>query len=121
MPESAGYMYNLQRELIKLMKYVWCTERGELWKCQVSDWLLANYSVFSYRTVMNESVDSGNQKYYELELSNFLFSGFCEIPGNSYRKEYYSWLFNWFSKNSQWKNGLEDRLIQSLANLICEV
>ena len=121
MPESAGYMYNLQRELIKLMKYVWCTERGELWKCQVSDWLLANYSVFSYRTVMNESVDSGNQKYYELELSNFLFSGFCEIPGNSYRKEYYSWLFNWFSKNSQWKNGLEDRLIQSSANLICEV
>lgn len=121
MPESAGYMYNLQRELIKLMKYVWCTERGELWKCQVSDWLLANYSVFSYRTVMNESVDSGNQNYYELELSNFLFSGFCEIPGNSYRKEYYSWLFNWFSKNNQWKNGLEDRLIQLLANLICEV
>lgn len=120
-PESAGYMYNLQRELIKLMKYVWCTERGELWKCQVSDWLLANYSVFSYRTVMNESVNSGNQNYYELELSNFLFSGFCEIPGNSYRKEYYSWLFNWFSKNNQWKNGLEDRLIQSLANLICEV
>lgn len=106
---------------IQLIMYVWCTERGELWKCQVSDWLLANYSVFSYRTVMNESVDSGNQKYYELELSNFLFSGFCEIPGNSYRKEYYSWLFNWFSKNSQWKNGLEDRLIQSLANLICEV
>lgn len=34
MPESAGYMYNLQRELTKLMKYVWCTERGELWKCQ---------------------------------------------------------------------------------------
>lgn len=121
MPESAGYMYNLQRELTKLMKYVWCTERGELWKCQVSDWLLANYSVFSYRTVMNESVDSGNQNYYELELSNFLFSGFCEIPGNSYRKEYYSWLFNWFSKNNQWKNGLEDRLIQSLANLISEV
>lgn len=121
MPESIGYMYSLQRELIKLMKYVWCTERGELWKCQVSDWLLANYSVFSYRTVMNENADSDNQKYYELELSNFLFSGFCEIPGNSYRKEYYSWLFNWFSKSIQWKTGLEDRLIQLLANLICEV
>ena len=50
-----------------------------------------------------------------------MFSGFSEIPGNSYRKEYYSWLFNWFSKNSQWKNGLEDRLIQSLADIICEV
>lgn len=121
LPESVGYMYNLQRELIKLIKYVWCTERSWLWKCQVSDWLLANCSVFSYRTAMNESGDSGNQNYYEIELSNFLFSGFCDIPGNSYRKEYYSWLFNWFSKNSQWKNGLEDRLIQSLADIICEV
>lgn len=46
LPESVGYMNNLQRVLIKLMKYVWCTERSELWKCQVSDWLLANYSVF---------------------------------------------------------------------------
>ena len=121
MPESVEYMYNLQRKLIKLMKYIWCTERSELWKCQVSDWLLANYSVFSYRTVMNDSVGSSNQNYYEIELSNFLFSGFGEIPGNSYRKEYYNWLFNWFSKNSQWKNGLEDRLVQSLSNIICEV
>lgn len=46
LPESVGYMNNLQRVLIKLMKYVWCTERSGLWKCQVSDWLLANYSVF---------------------------------------------------------------------------
>lgn len=121
LPESVGYMNNLQRVLIKLMKYVWCTERSGLWKCQVSDWLLANYSVFSYRSVMNESVGSNNHKYYELELSNMLFLGFSEIPGNLYRKQYYSWLFNWFSKNSQWKNGLEDRVIQSLVDIICEV
>lgn len=121
LPESVGYMNNLQRVLIKLMKYVWCTERSELWKCQVSDWLLANYSVFSYQSVMNESVGSNNHKYYELELSNMLFLGFSEIPGNLYRKQYYSWLFNWFSKNSQWKNGLEDRVIQSLVDIICEV
>lgn len=120
-PESSAYMYNLQRVLIKLMKYIWCTEKEELWKCQVSDWLLANFSVFSYRTVLNESADSGNQKYYESELANFLFSGFCEILGSLYRKQYYNWLFNWFGKNSQWETGLKDRLIQSLADIICEV
>ena len=121
LPESAGYMYNLQRVLIKLMKYVWCAERGELWKRQVSDWLLANYSVFTYQSVMNENDVNNNQKYYELELSNFLFSGFCEIPGSSYRKEYYNWLFNWLSQNSQWKNGLEEKLIKALADIISEV
>lgn len=121
MPESVGYMYNLQRILIKLMKYVWCSEQSELWKWQVSDWLLANFSVFSYRTEMNDNLDSCNPRYYELELSYFLFSGFNEIPSDSYRKEYYNWLFNWFEKNSQWKDGLEDRLIQSLANIIWDV
>lgn len=120
-PESAGYMYNLQRILLKLLREVWCAERSELWKKQISNWLLANYSVFTYKSIMNESDKKNNKTYYELELANFLFSGFCEIPADSYRKEYYNWLFHWLNMNIQWENGLEEKTIQRLAEIINDV
>ncbi len=121
LPESAGYIYNLQRILLKLMKEVWCSDRSELWKRQASNWLLANFSVFTYKSLMNESKIKNNRNYFELELGNFIFSGFCEIPANSFRKEYYNWLFNWLSRNVQWKNGLEKKTIQWLAEIINDV
>lgn len=119
--ESVSYMHSLQKILKKLIKYVWCTERSELWKREVSDWLLANFSIFSYRSIINDSVENNNQNDYELEVLAFLISGICELSGSSYRKEYYNWLFGWFGKSNQWKNNLESRLIQSLVNFICEV
>ena len=121
LPESIGYMNHIQRVLIKLMNYLWCTDKSKLWKCQMSNWLLANFSVFSYRSFMNDDSGNYNQNYYEMELSAFLFYGFYDMQSNSYRRDYYDWLFKWYSKNIQWKNGLEDQVIELLAEIICDI
>lgn len=120
-PESAGFMYLLQRNLLKLMKEIWNSTRSFLWKQQVSGWLLIHYSVFSYKSIMNASISQINRNYYELEMANFLFSGFIELPANSSRKEYYSWLFNWLGMNKQWKDDLEEKTIEWLAKIIFDV
>ena len=61
------------------MEYIWGTERSLLWKNQVSNWLIANYSVFSYQSNLNENIDSINKKYYEIELAGYLSIGFRKL------------------------------------------
>lgn len=120
LPESAGFMYYMQRNLLNLLREVWCSERSNLWKQQISSWLLVNYSTFAYKSLMNLNGTKQNQDYYELELANFIFSGFFELPASSFRKGYYEWLFRWLSINGEWEKGLEERIIQHLAKLIHE-
>lgn len=59
--------------------YIWGTKRSLSWKNQVSNWLIANYSVFSYQSNLNENIDSINKKYYEIELANYLSIGFRKV------------------------------------------
>ena len=121
MPESTGYMYHLQKDLMRLLKAVWCSERSLLWKEQVSSWLLVNYSVFTYKSLLNTEYMEKNNGYYELELANFLFSGFCEIPDSVYRKSYYKWLFKWLEINMQWEKGLKEKAFNHLGKIISNI
>lgn len=120
-PESVNYMYKLQRISINIMEYIWSTERSVLWKKQVSNWVIANYSVFTYQTNLNESFNNINKKYYEFELANYLLLGFHKYRTDFCSKEYYNWLFNCLYRNAQWKNGLEDRMMKMLIDKICSM
>ena len=119
LPESVDYMYKLQRVSIKAMEYIWGTERRLLWKNQVSNWLIANYSVFSYQSNLNENIDSINKKYYEIELAGYLSIGFRKVTSDFCGRDYYNWLFNRLDQNTQWKNELEDRVMKITIDMIC--
>ena len=119
LPESVDYMYKLQRVSIKAMEYIWGTERSLLWKNQVSNWLIANYSVFSYQSNLNENIDSINKKYYEIELAGYLSIGFRKVTSDFCGRDYYNWLFNRLDQNTQWKNELEDRVMKITIDMIC--
>lgn len=121
LPESVDYMYKLQRVSIKVMEYIWGTKRSLSWKNQVSNWLIANYSVFSYQSNLNENIDSINKKYYEIELANYLSIGFRKVASDFCGRDYYNWLFSRLYKNTQWKNELEDRIMKIAIDMICGI
>lgn len=121
LPESVDYMYKLQRVSIKVMEYIWGTKRSLSWKNQVSNWLIANYSVFSYQSNLNENIDSINKNIYEIELANYLSIGFRKVASDFCGRDYYNWLFSRLYKNTQWKNELEDRIMKIAIDMICGI
>lgn len=121
LPESVTFINRIQKNLRHLLKEVWSTERSNEWKQGISSWLLLNYSVFAYRSVMNKTDSEHSRDFYAMQLADFIFSGFFEIPAGYNRQGYYRWFFQWMELRMGMESGLEDRMFHWMAHIIDEV
>lgn len=121
LPESVVFLNRIQENLRYLLKEVWNVGRSNEWKQGISSWLLLNYSAFAYRSVMNKNDNEASRDFFAMQLSDFIFSGFFEIPAGENRVQYYRWFFQWMELRMNIETGLEERVLYWLAHIIHEV
>lgn len=121
LPESVAFINRIQENLRYLLKEVWGNERSIEWKQGVSSWLLLNYSVFAYRSVMNKNDNEPSRDFFAMQLSDLIFIGFFEIPEGYNRVQYYRWLFQWMALRMNIETRMEEKVIHWLAHIINEV
>ncbi len=120
-PESVLFMCYLQKTFEKLLQDVWKSDRSNGWKWTMSDWLLQNFSEFGYDFFFFETFNSQKVHYRSMQLANFLSIGLYNNLDKRYQKEYYQWLFGWLDSYFQIEIGMEERVLDSLAELISVV
>lgn len=120
LPESAAFVRQMQQNCMKLLGEIWDSGRPDAWKYGSSNWLLVNYSVFAYRSAVNRGSEY-NMDFYALEYAEFIFCGFFDIAAGERRKSYYNWLYGWIGPRLEAEEGLEERMIHWLADVIANV
>ena len=118
LPEAIQYFYNLQNNCTKLLQWVWEQNKSIYWRQNVSNWLLNYYSEFAYFSAFYSKDTEKMLQYYTMRLADFIFNGIRKIPGNDNRKEYYKWLFSWIEKVIDNNSELEQKIVDSLCDVI---
>ena len=121
LPEAIQYFYNLQNNCAELLQWVWEQDKSKYWKQNVSNWLLNYYSEFAYFSTIHSKDTDNLQQYYIMRLADFIFNGIRKIPGNDNKEEYYKWLFNWMENFINNNPETEQKIIDSLCDVISVV